>query len=178
MLLGMKNRLSMALTLESHLFQLQKELSPSGIAGLFANPVARVEKLEGSCYVCARVDYHFGKMAEVVVGLWKSDPDFPAKFNAQPYFCLPHYRMLVDTAKKALGKKDFSEFEKQASAIVNAYLEKLSEDVSWFCKKFDYRYENEPWYDSKDAIERAVVFLRSDLHRSQKDKTRNMGGLS
>ena len=178
MLLGMKNRLSMALTLESHLFQLQKELSPSGIAGLFANPINRVEKLEGSCYVCARVDYHFGKMAEVVVGLWKSDPDFPAKFNAQPYFCLPHYRMLVDTAKKALGKKDFAEFEKQASTIVNTYLDKLAEDVSWFCKKFDYRYENEPWYDSKDAIERAVVFLRSDLHRSQKDKTRNMGGLS
>ena len=86
--------------------------------------------------------------------------------------------MLIDTAKRALGKKDFSEFEKQASSIVNAYLEELAENVSWFCKKFDYRYENEPWYNSKDAIERAVVFLRSDLHRSQKDKTRNMGGLS
>ena len=178
MLLGMKNRLSMALTLESHLDQLKRELAPSGLAGLFAKPADRVEKLEESCYVCSRVNYHFGRMAEVVVALWKSDPDFPAKFNAQPYFCLPHYRMLTDVAKKMLSKKENSAFEKEISAIVNAYLEELSADVSWFCKKFDYRYENEPWYNAKDAVERAVVFLRSDLHRSQKDKTRNMGGLS
>ena len=44
------------------------------------------------------------------------------------------------------------------------YMDKLKEDVSWFCKKFDYRYDKEPWYDSKDAVERAMKFLRSDLH--------------
>ncbi len=178
MLLGMKNRLSMALTLESHLIELQKGLSPSGLSSLFANPVARVERLEGSCYVCERVNYHFDRMSEVVISLWKSDDGFVEKFLKQPYFCLPHYRMLVDTAKKMLSKKEASTFEKQISGIVNAYLAELSEDVSWFCKKFDYRYENEPWYNAKDAVERAVIFLRSDLHRSQKDKTRNMGGLS
>ena len=178
MLLGMKNRLSMALTLESHLYELQKELSPSGLSGLFANPVARVAKLEDSCYVCARVDYHFSRMTEVVISLWKSDPDFPKKFSAQPYFCLPHYRKLAEAAKRMLSKKEASAFEKEISAIVNAYLDELAGDVSWFCKKFDYRYKDEPWNNSKDAIERAVVFLRSDLHRSQKDKTRNMGGLS
>jgi len=179
MLMGMKNRLSMALTLESHLIELQKELSPSGISGLFAKkPVARVAELEESCYVCSRVNYHFDRMTEVVVSLWKSDENFPAKFSAQPYFCLPHYRKLVDVAGKMLSKKEASAFEKEISGIVNAYLEELSGDVSWFCKKFDYRYDEEPWYNSKDAIERAVVFLRSDLHRSQKDKNRNMGGLS
>jgi esterase/lipase superfamily enzyme len=36
--------------------------------------------------------------------------------------------------------------------------------VSWFCKKFDYRYDKEPWYNSKDAVERAFKFLRADLH--------------
>ena len=178
MLLGMKNRLSMALTLESHLIELQNDLSPSGLSGLFAKPVARVARLEESCYVCSRVDYHFARMTEVVISLWKSDPDFPEKFSNQPYFCLPHYRLLADTAKKMLSKRDAADFEKEISRIVNAYLEELSADVSWFCKKFDYRYENEPWGNAKDAIERAVVFLRSDLHRSQKDKTRNMGGLS
>ena len=178
MLLGMKNRLSMALTLESHLIELQKELSPSGISGLFARPVARVEKLEESCYVCSRVNYHFDRMTEVVIQLWKSDENFPAKFSAQPYFCLPHYRKLADTADKMLSKKEAAAFKKEMGGIVNGYLEELSGDVSWFCKKFDYRYESEPWYNAKDAVERAVVFLRSDVHRSQKDKTRNMGGLS
>ena len=43
-------------------------------------------------------------------------------------------------------------------------MDSLTEDVSWFCKKFDYRYDEEPWYNSKDAVERAIRFLRSDIH--------------
>ena len=37
--------------------------------------------------------------------------------------------------------------------------DELRGDVSWFCKKFDYRYENEDWGNSKDAVERAIKFL-------------------
>ena len=40
-----------------------------------------------------------------------------------------------------------------------AYISELGGDVSWFCKKFDYRYDNEPWYNAKDAIPRAISFL-------------------
>jgi len=39
------------------------------------------------------------------------------------------------------------------------YSEKLLGDVSWFIKKFDYRYHDEPWGDAKDAVERAIRFL-------------------
>ena len=46
------------------------------------------------------------------------------------------------------------------------YFESLSEDVSWFCKKFDYRYENEPWSNAKDAVERAIKFMSGDIHRN------------
>jgi hypothetical protein len=53
--------------------------------------------------------------------------------------------------------------------VVDGYLETLTEDVSWFCKKFDYRYDAEPWKNSKDSVERAIKFLRSDLHRNTKD---------
>ena len=49
------------------------------------------------------------------------------------------------------------------STIVNSYAEKLNDDISWFCKKFDYRYDDEPWYDSKDAVERAI---KSIYHKS------------
>ena len=49
-----------------------------------------------------------------------------------------------------------------------SYMEELSGDVSWFCKKFDYRYNDEPWYNSKDSVERAMKFLRSDIHRNGK----------
>ena len=67
-------------------------------------------------------------------------------------------------AKAKLSKKLYPEFEKTAKAIEEGYYTELNEDISWFCKKFDYRYDEEPWYNSKDAVERAFKFLRSDLH--------------
>jgi hypothetical protein len=145
---------------------------------MFTKPTARVEKLEESCYICSRVEYHFSRIVNTIVAMWKSDDEFAKKYSAQPYFCLPHYRLLLDEAKKELNKRDYADFEKLTGGIVKDYLEELSGDVSWFCRKYDYRYENEPWYNAKDSVERAVIFLRSDLHRPQKDKTRNMGGLS
>ena len=55
--------------------------------------------------------------------------------------------------------KDFGAFYKQIYEKEAAFLEKLGGDVSWFVKKFDYRYADEPWNDAKDAVERAAVFL-------------------
>lgn len=160
-----KNRLGMALTLESHINELKKEIKGSG---LFSAPgaaaIKRIGELESTCYVCKRIDFNFVHMIETAVLLWDRDEEFQKKLASQPYFCLPHYRQMLDFARTRLGKKRFAEFEKACSAIENAYIEKLSEDVSWFCKKFDYRYDEEPWYDSKDAVERAMKFLRSDLH--------------
>ena len=68
----------------------------------------------------------------------------------------PLWRILLE---RDMSKKDYDDFYKAVSGIENAYLDTLREDVSWFCKKFDYRYADEPWYNSKDAIERATAFL-------------------
>ncbi len=171
-----KNRLGMALTLESHIDELKKQIKGGG---LFSQPgtaaIKRISELEDSCYVCRRIDFNFGHMIETAVLLWDGDDGeeeygFKQKLAAQPYFCLPHYRAMLEYARDRLGKKKFPEFEKACASIVNAYVEKLGEDVSWFCKKFDYRYDEEPWYDSKDAVERAMKFLRSDLHRDPEKK--------
>jgi hypothetical protein len=104
-------------------------------------------------------------MIETAVILWDTDEDFAPKLKAQPYFCLPHYRRFLEYASKRLNKKKYAEFEKDVSEIVNTYAETLNGDISWFCKKFDYRYGEEPWYNSKDSVERAMKFLRSDLHK-------------
>ncbi len=164
-----KNRLGMALTLESHINDLTKQIKGGG---LFAQPgaaaIKRIGELESTCYVCKRIENNFVHMVETAVFLWDRDEAFREKLSAQPYFCLPHYRMMLEYGRDRLGKKRFPEFEKACASIVNAYIEELGEDVSWFCKKFDYRYDAEPWYNSKDAVERAMKFLRSDLHRNDK----------
>ena len=160
-----KNRLGMALTLESHLDLLAKEISDKGFGGGMGNkPLRRIGELEKTCYVCDRIENNFYHMADTAVWLFESDEEFAPKLKAQPYFCLPHYRLLLELGQKRLGKKKHPAFAKALSEVVEGYLSTLQEDVSWFCKKFDYRYREEPWNNSKDAVERSIKFLRSDLH--------------
>ncbi len=178
MMFTRKNRLGMALTLESHLDELREEIKPSLLGSPVKKPVKRISELENTCYVCRRIDFHFTHMLETIVLLYDKDEAFEGKLKNQPYFCLPHYRMLLECAEKRLPKKRAAEFSTLVSAIVGAYFDELRKDVSWFCKKFDYRYNDEPWGNSKDAVERAIKFLRSDLHRADpKKKPTSFGGL-
>ena len=166
-----KNRLGMALTLESHLKELREDLSKGLVGTLLgkpeAKPIKRIAALESSCYVCERIDFHFQHMAETVVLLFDTDETFVEKLKSQPYFCLPHYRLLLEKAAVRLSKKQLPVFCDITSRVVDSYLETLTEDVSWFCKKFDYRFNDEPWKNSKDSVERAIKFLRADLHRKE-----------
>ena len=159
-----KNRLGMALTMQSHLDELKNELHNGGFlkAADGSGPRKRISRLEESCYVCNRISFHFSHMAENIIYLWDKDPDFPAKLNAQPYFCLPHAAEFLEAARAKLDKKSFAAFGNSLDAVQSAYLSSLTEDVSWFCKKFDYRYENEPWGNAKDSVERAIKFLAGE----------------
>ena len=170
MMFTRKNRLGMALTLESHLAELRDDMKDGAFAKPGDKAIKRIGKLEDGCYVCRRIEFNFAHMIETAVILWDTDEEFRPKFKAQPYFCLPHYKRVLEYASLRLSKKQFAEFYKDASEIINAYAEKLNNDVSWFCKKFDYRYDEEPWYDSKDAVERSMKFLRSDLHNPPQKK--------
>ena len=167
-----KNRLGMALTLESHLAELADGIRPTFFDNLRHKPDARAQKritgLEHSCYVCDRIDFHFQHMAETVALLYAADDElgtFDKKLAAQPYFCLPHYRLLLEKGAARLPRHKMEAYTNTLSRVVETYLESLREDISWFCKKFDYRYENEPWGNSKDSVERAMAFLRCDLHK-------------
>ena len=172
MMFGRKNRLGLALMLESHLGERVDDFFPGGLSDLFGAAADKAQKnlgeLESSCYVCGRISYHFERMLQTAVWLWERDGEFKKKFAAQPYFCLPHYRKLLEYGKKELSKKDLKEFYKVVSTIEKKYYEELTGDVSWFCKKFDYRYDEEPWYNSKDAVERTIKFLSSDIHKGVK----------
>ena len=172
-MLSKKRMLGMGLMLESHLAEVKKRLLGQTLLGKKASvAVASLGELESSCYVCSRIERNLSAMIATAVYLYESDFAFPKKFEKAPYFCLPHYRAMIDYASKKMGKKIFADFYKVASGIEENYIDTLTSDVSWFCKKFDYRYDEEPWYNSKDSVERSIKFLRSDLHnpRAQKKK--------
>ncbi len=162
MLVTRKNRLGLALILESHLEELKKDM---GLGGMLsrdktAAPRKRIKELEDTCYICERIENNFEAMISTAAILYEREEAFRKKFDGTKCLCLSHYsRMLEETTH--MHKPYSTQMAASAAKIVEEYLAKLKNDVSWFCKKFDYLYENEPWYDSKDAIERAIAFLGS-----------------
>jgi hypothetical protein len=65
-------------------------------------------------------------------------------------------------AKKVLGKEEYAELVRAANGKVTDYLDSLKDDISLFCKKFDYRFDDLPWGESKDSVERSIKFLTGE----------------
>ena len=162
-MLGMKNRLSLALMLESHLDEVKKGLDGSLLSALVGKKHEAagkyMEKMKGSCYICGKVSMHLARTISNLAEMYRVDGEFRAKYAEMPYFCIPHAKALLDGAKKELAGKELSAFTDVTLRVVRGYLETLKDDVSWFCKKFDYRYADEPWGNAKDAPQRAAAFL-------------------
>jgi len=154
------NRLPMGLILESHLAEVCSEMYQKSIMGSPADKfLKRATELGSTCYVCDRVANNFTHLIENAVYMYETDEAFREKYKNQKMICLEHYTLLLQRAKYVMGKKDYANFYTETSPITRNYFESLCEDVSWFCKKFDYRYDEEPWGNAKDSIERSVKFL-------------------
>ena len=160
MMLGRRRMLGMGLMMESHLAEVRKLLDGKGLFGSKAqSAMSGLLKLEDDCYVCGRIEKNLSAMIATFSYLYESDYAFREKTAKIPWLCLPHYRRLLDYSSKKMPKRTFAEFYSALYKIETDYLEALSGDVSWFCKKFDYRYDQEPWYNSKDSVKRGVKFL-------------------
>ena len=155
-----KRMLGIGLMLESHLAEVKKMLKGPVILGNKREAArARLKKLDESCYVCGRIEKNMSAMIATAVYLFETDPDFVKKFAAQRWFCLPHYTALLEYASKKMSKRGYGELYDTAYGIEERYIDELAGDVSWFCKKFDYRYDGEPWYNSKGSVNRGIKFL-------------------
>lgn len=115
------------------------------------------------CFVCEKVNLEAMKNdLEITVDLWKSIESFRENFRNQEYFCYKHGRLLLETAKLMLSKKEFDTFKQELIDVQLKYSKSLEDDLEWFINKFDYRYVNEPWKNAKDSIYRARDILKRD----------------
>lgn len=162
----MNNRLSLALMLESHLSEVSDKTVIWKNTFVGKNNALKacenMKDIASSCYICERTNEKFDKMLLCAVILWQNEKEFKEKTLNQEFFCLEHAKAFLETAHAKLDKKAFAVFAQQLSDVQEKYLSSLKEDVSWFCKKFDYRYDGEPWGNSKDSVERAIRFLEGD----------------
>lgn len=165
MLLRQRNRLSVALMLESHLTEVEKQVFAGlPLLGKSSGKQARsAAKSADSCFVCQQVEWAMQRMLPGVCRLYERERDFRRLFEEQPMLCLPHFSRLVETAAVAMDKRYAPDFAKTAASLCRGYLTELRGDVSHFTKMFDYRNTgaDADWGNSKDSIERAVDWLTS-----------------
>lgn len=165
MMLKRKNRLSLALMLESHLIEVQeKGLKPgeaSSSGGLFRK--SSVSPQKESCFVCGKIEWAERTMFDTIMRQYAASEEFRGLFSEQQMLCLPHFKQLTAYASEHMDKRRRSQFIKECTRLCRQSLEELSRDVSHYCKMFDYRNAGAgaDWGNSRDSIERAICFLTS-----------------
>lgn len=166
-LYGEKNRLGLALMLKTHTDKTIKDLKalsenkPVAQGGLFKKQVASsvgeyINKLEASCFICERVENTFNRYIDTIFHLWKKDPEFKDKLKNSKGFCTYHYGLLYDNGQTKLNKEQYSEFLDLLNKVYFENMERVNGDIGWFIDKFDYRFKDEPWKNSKDALPRGI----------------------
>lgn len=169
MLWEKNNRLGLALIASTHIKKFTKEietLAAQGVekGGFFKkvkeDPVVDyLKQLENSCFVCERIQLSFERYLMTICYLWKSDEEFRKKYKDSKGFCNEHYRILLECAPQHLSGKSLEEFRKTTNQIYMENMKRVLEDVEWFINKFDYRYQDEPWKNSEDAMQRTLTKL-------------------
>lgn len=175
---GAQNRLGVALMIDTHLKNVRENLKGfleedmkegSGKKSLFKkseNHLKAAEylsKLEGSCYACKRMESRMNSYIDTFFYMWKRDRDFRDKVTKSKGFCLEHFNMLLREGEKKLGHDKFNEFLREIAPLELKNLDILQEDVDWFIQKFDYRFKDEPWKNSEDAVPRGILKLSGEV---------------
>ena len=185
MLYGMSNRLGHALMLESHMIETRERtekvyrklekaaesLKGAGFAGRLGGKtkgadaavregIEQLREITDSCLMCESIRENMMRYLHTFLHLYQNDADFRSRFGKGKGLCLYHTAELLEAAKAGLGPRDVGELITVVTRVERENMDRIQEEISWFIKKFDYRYEKESWGNSKDAVERTVNKLR------------------
>lgn len=156
-----KNRLSLALMLQTHLMELEKEIfaKKSFFEGKTAKQ-KKVSQVNQDCFVCSKIEWGMSRLMVTFFELYGKEKDFCELFAQQEMLCLHHYELLVGRLDE-IDKRYQKQFVEDCNALVKKQLDILIGDVSHYCNMYDYRNggKDADWKNSKDSIERAIKFL-------------------
>lgn len=165
------NRLGLALMMKTHADKVisevynKKKTMKLPKVSLFKKSDAPAEnsvsaylgELEKNCFVCEKITNVFDRYIDTVFYLYQSDGDFREKFFKSKGFCNKHLRLLLNESGKKLDEKQASEFNEKCVNLYLTNMERVRDDLSWFIDKFDYRNQDAPWKDGKDAPQRMMM---------------------
>lgn len=168
MLLERQDKLGVALMLDTHMETIIKKLEHMEVepakSSLFGknkvenNTVtAYTEAVSNSCFVCEKIESVFSHYLNTICYLYKKESSFREKLLASKGFCTKHYGMLYQAGMEQLNGKVQKQFLTDLRQIYLENMKRVKEDLDWYIQKFDYRFREEPWKNSKDAVERSIT---------------------
>ena len=122
--------------------------------------VQELDALCSTCIVCNAIEDNMNRYLHTFFHLYQNDSEFRKHFAHSKGVCLPHAVQLLKLAPQELPSRELSAFADLICNLETEAFDRIQGDVSWFIKKFDYRFQAEPWKDSRDAVERSVNKLR------------------
>lgn len=160
--------LSLSLLLDTHMEELITKMNgdaenSSDKKRLFAKTEDKLaqtlEHNEKSCVVCEKTADTLTKVCENFWYLYKTEADFKEKVLSSKGFCLPHFRLLLETLGKETGGKDKQKARREIFALEVKNLERIQDELRRFSKTFDYRYADTMNDTIKDSPVRAIEKL-------------------
>lgn len=119
-----------------------------------------IREVSAACLLCEELEQQSERQAASLVHLWKTDPHFRESFSQSKGLCVPHSDSVSRMANEFLSGTQLEEFLTVLQSLLNGSLARLEEELAWFTQKFDYRNAQEPWGNSRDALERTVNKLQ------------------
>lgn len=168
MLLKQTNKLSLALILETHLAEIRKYIENDSSSvnnskkSIFNKDSSvkkatdRYKEIGDGCVICGKLRDIEDKFIDNIIELYKKEEEFKNKFLNSKGFCIPHFTQLVNYAEKVLSGTKLSDFYTNIYNLEITHLQRIQEDITWFTKKFDFRYANDDWKTSRDAVPRTI----------------------
>lgn len=127
--------------------------SAGGNAGRVLRYLAEHEK---KCAICRKLDYTMARYTEIILQLFFSEKTFRERIENGKGFCLPHLKLLLETSEKKLSAGKHARFCAAVLQVELRNLDRIEKEVDWFTKKFDYRNQEAPWGNSRDALVRGI----------------------
>lgn len=143
-------------------FQLPKRKNSDGQSNLkhhVGNLTDWMREHLNGCVICDRTQYSLNRYAYTLIHLWESDKDFREVFRKSKGFCFSHLPLVLDMAAQRLKHAKLTEFLKEVLSVLEENLGRLEKELYWFTQKFDYRNQDKPWGNSRDALPRMLQKL-------------------
>ena len=132
-----------------------KRLGGQKGAGL-AEVAGELRTLENTCLLCERLKENMERYMYTVLYMYRHEAEFPKLFAESKGMCLRHYAMALEMAPKHLSGETLKRFVDTLTDIEIKNFDRIEGELEWFTNKFDYRNQDKPWGNSRDAVKRSV----------------------